>query len=116
MRLAERVAARDQRQRLLVIHRHIAESGPDRRGRRNRIVIAARTFGIDIDKAHLRGGQIALQRSIGVGPLMPQHLGLWAPIHHVGLPGVDASARETDGLEPHVLKRDIAGQHHQIAP
>src|SRR6185312_14475333 len=51
--LAEGVAARDQRDRLLVVHRHAEEGLADVLGRRDRVRIAVRAFRIDVDKAHL---------------------------------------------------------------
>ena len=53
MRLAERVTARGQRNGLLVAHRHTFEGDLDVARRLQRIGHAARTFGIDVDEAHL---------------------------------------------------------------
>src|SRR5690606_31767057 len=34
----------------------------------------------------------------------------------IRLPGVDTPAAEAEGFQPHVLKRDIAGEDHQVGP
>ena len=59
--LAEGVAAGDQRDGLLVVHRHAAEGLADVAGRGERIGIAVRAFGVDVDQAHLHGGQRILE-------------------------------------------------------
>src|SRR6478672_10706524 len=51
--LAEGVAAGNQSDRLLVVHRHAEERFADVLGRRKRIWIAVRPFRIDVDQAHL---------------------------------------------------------------
>ena len=58
--LAEGVAADDQRGGLLVVHRHPAERLADVDGRGQRIRLAFRAFGIDVDQAH-RGGAVRLR-------------------------------------------------------
>ena len=59
--LAEGVAAGDQRDGFFVVHRHAAEGVADVVRRRERIGIAVRAFGVDVDQAHLHGGQRILQ-------------------------------------------------------
>ena len=61
MRLAEGVAARDQRDGLFVVHRHAAERVADVPGGGNGVGLAVRTFGIDVDQAHLHGGERILE-------------------------------------------------------
>ena len=61
MGLAEGVAAGDQRDGFLVVHRHAAEGLADILRRRDRIGVAVRAFGVDVDQAHLHGGQRILQ-------------------------------------------------------
>ena len=55
--LAERVPAGDQRDGLLVVHRHAAERVADVLGCRERIRIAVRPLRIDVDQAHLNRGE-----------------------------------------------------------
>ena len=61
VRLAEGVAAGDQRDGFLVVHRHAAEGVADVVGRGERIGIAVRAFGVDVDQAHLHRGERILQ-------------------------------------------------------
>ena len=53
MRLAKGVAAGGERNRLLAVHRHAQEGRLHVARRLQRIGIAARPFGIDVDQAHL---------------------------------------------------------------
>ena len=55
------VAADDERDGFFVVHRHAAEGVADILGRRDRIGIAVRTFGVDVNQAHLHRGQRILQ-------------------------------------------------------
>ena len=55
--LAEGVPARDQRDRLLVVHRHSTERLADVLGGGDRIAAAVRPFGVDVDQAHLHRGE-----------------------------------------------------------
>jgi hypothetical protein len=73
-------------------------------------------FGIDVDEPHLHGGE-----GIGELPLAtvarvgePRVLG--APVDLLGLPDVLTPAGEAEGLEPHRLERDVAGEDHQVGP
>ena len=60
MCLAERVAADDERNRLLVVHRHASERLADVPGGGLRIGIAAGALGIHVDEAHLHRGEWVL--------------------------------------------------------
>ena len=55
--LAESVAAGDQSDGLLVIHRHAGECLADVAGRGHRVRLAVRAFRIDVDQTHLHGGK-----------------------------------------------------------
>ena len=61
VRLAEGVAAGDQRDGLLVVHRHAAEGLADVVRRGDRVGIAVGAFGVDVDEAHLHGGERVLE-------------------------------------------------------
>ena len=61
MRLAKGVPAGDERHGLFVVHRHAAKGLTNILGGRERIGIAVRPFRIDIDQAHLHGGQRLFQ-------------------------------------------------------
>ena len=117
MGLAERVAAGDQRHRLLVVHRHAREGLANVARRRQRIGIAVGPFGIDVDQAHLHGAQRALELAIAAVALVGQPLALGAPVDVLlGLPGVGATAAEAEGLEAHGFQRDVAGEDQQVGP
>jgi tRNA(Phe) wybutosine-synthesizing methylase Tyw3 len=61
MGLAERVSAGDQRNRLLVIHRHARKGLANVPRRGHRIRLAVRPFRIHVDQAHLHRAQRILQ-------------------------------------------------------
>ena len=117
VRLAEGVAAGDQRHRLLVVHRHAPEGLADVPGRLDRIRIAVRAFRIDVDQAHLHGAEGARELPISRVPLVPQPFRLEAPVDvGVRLPDVLAAATEAEGLEAHRLQGHVSGEDHQIRP
>ena len=62
--LAEGVAAGDQRDGLLVVHRHAGEGLADVLGRGDRIRLAVRAFRIDVDQAHLHGAERILRARV----------------------------------------------------
>src|SRR5581483_6771397 len=53
VRLAEGMAAGDQRDSFLVVHRHAEEGLANVLGRLDRVGIAVRAFRIDVDETHL---------------------------------------------------------------
>ncbi len=117
MRLAEGVAAGDQRDRLLVGHRHALEGLADVPGRRHGIRIAVRALRIDVDQAHLDGAERVLEVAVAGVALVLQPLALGAPVDVlIRLPDVGAAAAEAEGLEAHRLQRDVAGEDHQVGP
>ena len=67
MRLAEGMAAGGQRDRLLMVHRHALERDLDVACRLQRVGIAARTFRIDVDEAHLDRRQRMLELQLALG-------------------------------------------------
>ena len=115
--LAEGVAAGDQRDRLLVVHRHAREGLADVPGRGDRIRIAVRALRIDVDQAHLHGAERVLEVPVAGVALVLQPLRLGAPVDVlIRLPDVLATAAEAEGLEAHRLQRDVAGEDHQVGP
>ena len=115
--LAEGVAAGDQRDGLLVVHRHPAERLADVAGRGDRVGCAVGALGVDVDQAHLDGGQRVLQVAVAAVALVAEPGLLGTPVDVlVGLPDVLAPAAEAEGLEAHRLQGDVAGQHHQVGP
>mmetsp|Transcript_53157 Transcript_53157/g.124507 ORF Transcript_53157/g.124507 Transcript_53157/m.124507 type:complete len:299 (+) Transcript_53157:1535-2431(+) len=116
--LAEGMAAGNQRDDLLVVHRHAAEGGADI-GRRGEVVAAGiGAFGIHIDQSHVRGGEVGVQLTLAVeAPVVGQPGGLLPPVHVlVGLPAVLAAAGKAEGAKAHALQRDIAGQDEEVGP
>ena len=116
MGLAEGVAARNQRDGLLVVHRHAVERFTDVLGRRDRIRFAVRPFRIDVDQAHLHGGEGILKLAFAAVAFVPQPSPLGTPVKLFGLPNVLAPAAETKGFEAHRLEGNVAGKNHQICP
>ena len=140
VRLAERVAAGDERHRLFVVHRHAAERVADVLRRRDRVGIAVRALRVHVDEAHLHRAERVLQvarmlhlavvvlhehavalddpgRAPRVADVAAQPFGLAAPVDVlVGLPHVGASAAEAEGLEPHRLEGDVPAEDHQVSP
>src|SRR5437867_4629284 len=99
--LADRVAADDERNRLLVVHRHARERLSNVTRRKGRVRLAARALRIHVDQTHVIGAErpphlpaidVTLVSKPGVfGP--PEDL--------VGLPPVLAPEAEAERLEAH---------------
>ena len=119
--LAERVAADDQRRGLLVVHRHPAERLADVDGGGQRIRLAFRAFGIDVDQAH-GGGAVALRElprgGIGAGIALvgAEPLLLLAEDDLFRLPEVGTAEGEAERLEARRFQCGVAGEHQQVGP
>ncbi|MNG25102.1 hypothetical protein D3C84_1099100 [compost metagenome] len=70
VRLAERMAASDKRDRLLVRHAHPLERLADVAAACERIGIAVRTFRIYIDQTHLNSGKRIVQLAVAFVPFV----------------------------------------------
>ena len=119
--LAEAVSAGDERNRLLVVHRHALEGLANVDGGGNRIWLEVRPIRIDVDEAHVHGSQRILEIADAAVALVAMRIRepsfLLAPVDGlVGLPHVGATAAEAEGLEAHRLERDIAGEDHEVGP
>ena len=114
--LAESVAAGDQGDGLLVIHRHPGESLADIARCGQGVGVAVGSLGIHIDEAHLHGGERVLQLAVTAVALIGEPLLLGTPIDLLRLPDVLAATGETEGLEPHRLEGDIPREDHQVGP
>ena len=114
--LAEAVAAGDQRDGLLVVHRHAEEGFADVPGRRDRVRIAVRSFRIHVDQAHLHRAERLRKLAFAAVAFVAQPRALGTPEQLFGLPDVGAAAGETERLEAHRLQRDVAGEDHQVGP
>ena len=85
-------------------------------GGRQRIRVAARALGIDVDEAHLGGAEGRNQLSLLVAAIGSQPLALGAPVHVFRLPGVNTAAGEAQGLEAHRVHGHRAGEDQQVGP
>ena len=117
MRLAEGVAAGDQRHGFFVVHRHAGEGFAHILAGSDRVRITVWPFGIDIDQAHLHRGQRVFQVTLAAVALVTQPFGFAAPVDvFFRFPDIFAAAGKTEGLEAHRFQGDVARQDHQIGP
>ena len=116
MGLAERVAADDERHRLLVVHRHTAERLSDVPGGSQRIRVAVGSLRIHVDEAHLHGAERTGELPVAAVALVSEPGVLGAPEDLVGLPDVLAPEAEPERLEPHRIHGDVAGEDQEISP
>ena len=86
--LAERVAADDERDRLLVVHRHAGEGLADVAGGGERIRVAVRALRVHVDQAHLHGAERTGELPVAAVALVAEPRVLGAPEDLVGLPDV----------------------------
>ena len=116
MGLAEGVAARDQRNGLLVVHRHAKERFANVLGGSDRVGVAAGAFRIDVDEAHLHGAERLGELAFAAVAFIAQPCAFRTPEQLLGLPHIDAAARKTKRLEAHRFQRNVAGEDHQVGP
>src|SRR5688500_713799 len=94
--LAERVAACDERHRLLVVHRHASERLTDVARRSQRIRVPIRAFRVDVDEAHLDGSERTGELAVAAVALVAEPLVLEPPEHLLRLPDVLATEGEAE--------------------
>ena len=117
MGFAEGVAAGNEGNGLLVIHRHAGERFPNVLGCGERIRLAVGPFRIHVDQAHLNGGERILEFPVAGVTLVSQPLAFRSPVNVLlRLPDVFAAAGESERLESHRLEGTVAGQDHQVGP
>jgi hypothetical protein len=116
VRLAERVAAGDQRDGLLVVHCHARERLADVARRSDRVGLPVRAFGIDVDEAHLHRAERMGEIAIAAVALVAEPRGLGTPVDVLRLPDVLAAAAEAERAQAHRFERDVAGKDHEIGP
>ncbi len=107
VRLAERVATGDERDRLLVVHRHPAEGLPDVPGGGERIRVAVGPLRVHVDQAHLHGAERAGELPVAAVALVSEPGVLRPPEDLLGLPDVLAPEAEAEGLEAHRLQGTV---------
>ena len=119
--LAEGVAASGERNGFLVVHRHPRERLTHVTRALERIGVAARSFGIDVDQPHLDRSE----RVFDFGPVSWADAGgnafvdpllLGAPVDAFGLEHVGTAAAEAEHRPAHAFNRDIAGEDEQVSP
>ena len=108
--LAERVAADDEGDRLLVVHRHTGERLPDVARGRKRVRLAVRAFRIDVDQTHLHGRERIRELAVAAVTLVTEPRVLRTPVDVVRLPRVLSPAGKAEGLESHRLERAVPGE------
>ena len=113
--LAEGVAAGDQRDGLLVVHRHPGEGLADVARRGERVRVAVRALGVDVDQPHLDGAEGLVELALAGVALVAQPGVLGTPEDLLGLPDVLAAEAEPEGLEAHVLQGDVAASTRRSA-
>ena len=99
--LAEGVAAGDQRDGLLVVHRHAEERFADVFRGGERVRIAVRPFRIDVDQAHLHGAERLRELALAAVAFVAEPGALGAPVQLFRLPDIGAAAGEAERLEAH---------------
>ena len=80
------------------------------------IRLAVRPFRIHVNEPHLHGAEGIRQLTVAAVALVTEPRGLGPPVDLLGLPAILAPAGEAEGLEPHRLQGDVAGQDHQVGP
>src|SRR6202047_5253757 len=114
---AEAVAAGNERNGLLVIHRHAGERLSDIPCRSNWIRLSIRPFGIHIDQTHLHGSERILKITFAAVAFVRQPLTLRSPENVLfGLPDILAPAAKTKRLKAHRLEGDVACENHEVGP
>src|SRR5262249_48046164 len=94
VRLTEGVAPDDQRNGLLVVHRHAAERFANVPCRGERVRVAVGSLRIDVDQTHLYRAEWTGEFPVAAVALIPQPCVLGAPKDLVGLPDVLSSKAE----------------------
>ena len=86
VRLAERVAAGNQRDGLLVVHRHAEEGFADVLGRRDRVRVAVRSFRVDVDETHLHGAERLRELTFAAVAFVAQPRAFGTPVRALRAP------------------------------
>ena len=82
-----------------------------------RVGVAVGALRVDVDEAHLHGGERILQLTLSLVALVGEPLGLGAPVDVLlRLPHVGTAAGESEGLKAHALQGDVAREDHEVGP
>jgi hypothetical protein len=112
---AESMAASNERDRFLVVHRHAREGLADIARGGEGIWLAVRPFRIYVDQTHLHRAERLLKITVAAVALVCQPFAFRAPVDAlVWLPDFQAPAAKTERFETHRLKRDVARENHEV--
>ena len=111
------MASGGQRNGLFVVHSHAGKCFADVPARGDRIRFPIGAFRVDVDQAHLYGGQWVLQVAVAAVALVAKPGILAAPVDvFFRLPDILASSGKSKRLEAHRLQRAVACQDHEVSP
>ena len=117
MALAEGVATGHQGHGFLIIHRHARKGFANVATRGERVRLAIRAFGIDVNQAHLHGGQRVFQNAVTRIALVIQPGFFSAPVDVLfRFPDIHAPTAKAKRLQAHGFNGAIAGQDEHIGP
>ena len=117
MGLPESVAAGDQSDRFLVVHRHAGEGFTDVPGGRERVGLRVRSLRVHVDQTHLHGRQRIGQFPVAAVTLVRQPFVFRSPVNVLlGFPHIGPTSGESKRLQAHVFERHVPGQHHEVGP
>mmetsp|Transcript_47861 Transcript_47861/g.128178 ORF Transcript_47861/g.128178 Transcript_47861/m.128178 type:complete len:414 (+) Transcript_47861:1258-2499(+) len=117
VRLAEGVAASDERNGLAVVHCHAAEGVADVLGAARGVRLAQRTLRVEVDEADGRGAQRRLAGAVDSAGIERLLDGGRAQCHGVGVAdGIHAAGAEAEDRAAHGLDGGGAGEDDEVAP
>ncbi len=116
MTLAERVAADDERYRLLVVHRHAPECLANVPGGGHRIRVAVGALRIDVDQSHLDGTEGSGEFPVAAVALISEPGVLGPPEDFLGFPDILSPETEPERLEAHGFHGAVAGEDQKVGP
>ena len=117
MALAEGMAAGDKCDGFFVIHRHAGKGFANVTTRGERVRLAIRAFRVDVNQAHLHGGQRVFQNAVARVALVIQPSFFSAPIDILfRFPDIHAPTAKAKRLQAHGFNGAIPGQDEHISP
>ena len=96
------MAAGDEGDGFFVVHGHAGEGFADVAGGAERVGLAVGAFGVDVDEAHLDGGEGGFEFAVAGVAFVAEPGGFGAPVDvFFGFPDVGAAAAEAEGFNAH---------------
>src|SRR5579871_3111154 len=115
--LAESMTAGNERNRLLVVHRHAGEGLADIPRRSDRVRLSVGAFRVHINQSHLHSAERVIELAIAFVAPVAEPFRLRSPVNiFFGLPDIRTAASETKRLESHRLEGDVARENHEVSP